>query len=278
MSKPLPTQNTFNGLAPPWSLSNLDSNFTSVWAAIDDIGTYSNTLSDTGLVNALVATSASGITFSLAAGIAIEIVVANTSTSTTPTLNINATGAKTITNADGTALNSGALVANGIYRLVYDGTNYRVLNPTNPVGRGIALVSYKVTATSRNNTTTLAIDPNLQVNLPASGIYAFQFSFALVGALSGGFQAQVQYSGTFSGNSLALAHGLINGAVYTQSANLIGTTLVATAATAADWLTIFGSLTVTGTGALALWWAQNSSNAANTTVQAGSFMTVTQLS
>jgi hypothetical protein len=128
MSKPLPTQNTFAGLAPPWNLTNLDSNFTNVWAAIDDIGTYSNTLVDTGTVNALVCTPAGNITFALVTGIAVDVIVANTTTSATPTLNVNSTGANTIISAGGAALYPQQLGVGGIYRFVYDGTNWRVQN------------------------------------------------------------------------------------------------------------------------------------------------------
>ena len=61
---------------------------------------------------------------------------ATASTSTTPTLNLNSLGAKTIVQRDGSsALTSGDL--NGSHVLIYDGTNFRVLNPTiTTVARG----------------------------------------------------------------------------------------------------------------------------------------------
>lgn len=52
---------------------------------------------------------------------------ASTNTSTTPTLNLNAFGAKTITDMTGGALVAGSL--NGRHLLNYDGANFRVLNP-----------------------------------------------------------------------------------------------------------------------------------------------------
>jgi hypothetical protein len=125
MSKPLPTQSTFAGLAPPWNLPNLDANFTNVWAAIDDVGTYSNTLVDTGSVNVLTCTTTSGVTFALVTGISVDVIVGNTMTSTTPTLNVNGTGAITIISAGGDALYPQQLGVGGIYRFVYDGTNWR---------------------------------------------------------------------------------------------------------------------------------------------------------
>jgi len=117
MSKPLPSQNAFAGLAPPWSLANLDSNFTNVWNAIDDIGTYSLYVIDTGVVNALQVTISAPLTVSLVDGLTLDIKVANTITSGTPTLQVNALGAKTITNGDGTGLQPNQLVVGGIYRL-----------------------------------------------------------------------------------------------------------------------------------------------------------------
>jgi hypothetical protein len=48
------------------------------------------------------------------------------STTTTPTLNVNGLGAKTIVQADGTAMVAGDLKGNAILDLVYDGTNFRL--------------------------------------------------------------------------------------------------------------------------------------------------------
>ena len=63
-------------------------------------------------------------------GMAVFLRFGNANTSTTPTINLNSLGAKTIVESDGaTALLAGAL--NGDHLLVYDGTNFRVLNPVN---------------------------------------------------------------------------------------------------------------------------------------------------
>lgn len=45
------------------------------------------------------------------------------------TININSLGAKTITKVDGSALQTGNIPANGIIHLVYDGTNFQLMNP-----------------------------------------------------------------------------------------------------------------------------------------------------
>ena len=131
MSKPLPNQNTFANVSPPWNLSQLDANFTATFAAINDLGTYANYLVDTGAVNALVVTPAVGVTVTLAAGLWIDILIANTNTSTTPTLNVGSTGAKTIVDNLANAISAGVLVQGVITRFIYDGSNWRALIDSN---------------------------------------------------------------------------------------------------------------------------------------------------
>jgi hypothetical protein len=114
----------------PEALSLLDGNFSPLATTINTLATFANYYADTGAVNALVVTTVGSQVFSLAAGVFVEVAVANTTTTTTPTLNINATGAHTIVNSDGSAVLAGAMVANGLYRFGYDGANYRLQNPS----------------------------------------------------------------------------------------------------------------------------------------------------
>jgi hypothetical protein len=130
MSKPLPTQNTFANVTPPWNLVQLDANTTALWAAINDVGTYSNTLLDTGVVNAMVVTPITGTTLALAQGLCITVIAANTTTSSTVTLNANGTGAKSVLLSSGVVPTAGAIVAAGIYAFAYDGSSWRLLNPS----------------------------------------------------------------------------------------------------------------------------------------------------
>lgn len=60
-------------------------------------------------------------------GTKVFVKVANNNATQTPTLNLNALGAKTIINKDGTPLLSEDLQANGIYEFVYDGVNFQSL-------------------------------------------------------------------------------------------------------------------------------------------------------
>lgn len=127
MAKPLPTQTTFANVSPPWSLTNLDGDFTNLWNAVNDVGTYSNVFTDTGAVNALIVTVPGGLTFSLVSGVTLTIIVANTTTSSAPTLNVNSTGAKNLVDNNGGLLIPGALIGGARYTVCYDGTSYRVL-------------------------------------------------------------------------------------------------------------------------------------------------------
>lgn len=92
---------------------------------------------DTGLVDALVVTLPYLPTLTDGFVFFIRITITNTGPAT---LNINATGAKSIVNSDGSALEAGALVLGTIAQLVYDLTGDRYL-----------LLSY--------NTQVIATDP-----------------------------------------------------------------------------------------------------------------------
>jgi len=284
MSKPLPSQNAFAGLAPPWSLANLDSNFTNVWNAIDDIGTYSLYVIDTGVVNALQVTISAPLTVSLVDGLTLDIKVANTITSGTPTLQVNALGAKTITNGDGTGLQPNQLVVGGIYRLIYSASaNAWVL-----VGYSLGSfnqVRTKLASTSRANTVVLANDPDLQVNLTATGIYTYEvyLSCNTPGATGGtpGILFTLACSGTL--DPAAANYTLFSGV--TQ--NSVAPSIVAFGSAASEPLVggsvvsntlIFkGGIKTSTAGLFSLQWAQNLTSANATIVQAGSYMVVKRL-
>ena len=279
MSKPLPSQTTFAGLAPPWSLTSLDANFTNVWNAINDIGTYSNTLSDGGAVNAMVANPPAGVTFSLATGISLAVVAANTTTSTAPTLNVNGTGAKTITDNLGNALSIGAIQAGGRYLFIYDGTNWRGLN----VGFG-QRSAYKPANTSRT-TSTISIDPDLQLTL-GIGFYRAEYNLNFTAAVAGltpGYQIQPAFSGS-----------LVSGAGVLLFNNSSGNDVLSTDFGIASgsppsgapgqlrfpdnmncWICVH--FQATSSGVLSLFWGQANTSGNATTLGATSYVTAIQL-
>ena len=66
--------------------------------------------------------------FVLEAGCLIAVKFTNGNSASAPTLNVNSTGAKAI-QYNGAAIPTNAIVANGVYLLAYDGTNWALLNP-----------------------------------------------------------------------------------------------------------------------------------------------------
>lgn len=171
------TITTFAGLAPPWSLSQLDTNVANLQTAIQSQNTYSNFAVDTGAANAYVTTPAAGITATLSAGLIVQFqaIHANTAAST---LNHAGLGAKNILNLDGTALTSGQVPLNAIVQVIYDGTQYLLLTPfTMPAptsGTWTPSVGGTATYTTQSGTWTrlgrlLYIQGKLVINLIGTG-------------------------------------------------------------------------------------------------------------
>lgn len=276
----------FTGDVGPEALSLLDGNFAPLATALNTLANFSNYYVDTGALNILTVTTTGSQVFTYSEGVVLDVKVAVTTTSTTPTLNVNALGAKTIANTDGTALSGGAMVAGGRYRLIYDGAVFRVQNPT--VSRGVILTKVKSATTSRNTTTTLANDPDLTIALLAAATFSFEICAFCNGTTTGtqGIAANVNYSAGFtaagSNASVLLTPtpsffvSAVQSTVTGSGGIQIGTIVVAGAG--ASILLLKGSLVATAAGTIAFAWAQSSSSANNTNVLQGSYMTVTQLS
>lgn len=167
------TITTFAGLAPPWSLTQLDTNVGNLQTAFGLQNNFSNYLVDAGAANAYVVTPAAGITGTLTAGLVLQFKTANANTGAS-TLNYNALGVKNILNMDGSALSANQILATGITQVVYDGTQFVLLNPSTPllsftsaetaigaaasnttVNHGLAAVPRLITLTLRNKTAEL---------------------------------------------------------------------------------------------------------------------------
>lgn len=287
MSKPLPSQFTWSALSPPWSLPQLDANFTAVWNAVNDVGTYSNTLVDSGITNGIVANLPAGITGSLFVGLTFDVTVANTVTSTVPNLNFNSLGAKNITDPFGAALIPGAqtMYAGGTYRFVYDGTNFRVLNQTPALAPTISV--HKTATTSRASNTTNANDPDLQMTLPVIGLWYVKTLVWVYGSTTGvmGFNCNLNYNGSLSGTaSFAALFASNTGAPTnaacpqiqtTQSASVAAWNLsgsVSTSATAPTLMMFEAAVYTSTVGVLGFAWSQSSTNTNALNVIAGSLM------
>jgi hypothetical protein len=85
-------------------------------------------IADSGAVNAYAATLAPAVA-SYVAGLQVFIKIANTNTSTTTTLNVNSLGTKSIKLTNGSNINIGDLLSGMVARLIYDGTNFQLINP-----------------------------------------------------------------------------------------------------------------------------------------------------
>ncbi len=63
----------------------------------------------------------------------------NANTTNTPTLNVNGLGAVTIVNSDGSSVYPGQISANSIVKVVYDGTNMRLISFSNTLGSSTSI-------------------------------------------------------------------------------------------------------------------------------------------
>lgn len=123
----LVTISSFSGLAPPWSLTQLDTDLTNLRDAIQSQNTFSNFAVDTGAANAYVTTPAAGLTATLTAGLMLQFKATNANTGAS-TLNHAGLGVKNILNIDGSALATGQIPLNAVVQVVYDGTQFLLLN------------------------------------------------------------------------------------------------------------------------------------------------------
>jgi len=126
MPKPVTIPNTFATATTASSLANLDADFAAVASTVNDANSYSNYAADTGSANAYVVTLA-GITTTYTAGLRIQFTALNANT-TASTVNVNGQGAKNITFQDTTALSAGTIAANSIVDIIYDGTQFLLMN------------------------------------------------------------------------------------------------------------------------------------------------------
>ncbi len=130
MTKPISSvPNAFQNATSTIPLSQLDSNFTVITNALNDINNYSNFVADTGTANAIVCNFPAGITTStIATGCEITFEANNANTGATTLLvqvnSVTILAATAVKNEDGSALSGAEFRAGGIYTVVYDGTNW----------------------------------------------------------------------------------------------------------------------------------------------------------
>lgn len=213
--------NTFATATTAIPLSQLDANFSNVNAAINSALTYSNYAADTGAADNYSVTL-SGITTTYTAGLYIQFKAANTNTGAS-TLNVNAQGAKSIVLTDGSALPAGAILIGAIVTVMYDGTNFQLLNDSSGAGETFSNVTVTGTITDNNiNVSGLAnIAGGLKTN-------------ALTGYLYGnGNSGNVTASTTIPNAGLANSNVVIGNTTAT-----LGTTVTSIGNLSVDNLTI----------------------------------------
>lgn len=131
MSKPISVGFTYGTVTTSLLLSQLDTNFGTVFGAINDFATYGNYLVDSsGTPNQITVTIPAGTTFSYSAGVPLQVQIANTNTSTAVNINVSLLGNKAVQNIDGSLPSVGQLVAGMILQLQYNGTAFLMTGAT----------------------------------------------------------------------------------------------------------------------------------------------------
>jgi hypothetical protein len=119
---------TFAGQAEPIPLAELDADF--AFLSTGSLALLTDTSVTANLIT--VAPPPGSVITAYSTGLTLSILVANTTTSTTPTINFNGLGAKTVINANGTALTAGQIISGQLINVVYDGTNFRLMSQSVP--------------------------------------------------------------------------------------------------------------------------------------------------
>jgi hypothetical protein len=140
------------------------------------------------------------------------------------------------------------------------------------------LLASKTADTSRSSTVTLASDPDLQLLVTAGKRYAIdaQLIVRCVAGAGQGYRTTLTMASGTAGATSWFADSDADNIV--ASDNPLATNAVGSTCTAASGRRVVsGYVDVTGSGTLAIQWAQQSSNANATVMKAGSWMRATQL-
>lgn len=187
----------------------------------------------------------------------------------------------------------GNTVADGIGGLFYwnatstaGDDDLNVIQPSALTGAGrylrlnqhIEWFAVKGATTSRLSSTSVAIDPDLQITLQEGGTYAIKgWLNDASGTSTGGLKGQIAFSGT-----LVAGYWGMNGTG--TAVNAVPLTAIGTSATLQTAQTGVGNMPLDGvlfsstSGVLSFNWAQNSSNATASVLAEGSYLRITRLS
>lgn len=205
------------------------------------------------------------------------------------TLNVDAIGAVDIVDLAGADPHPGAIIAGAKYRVVYDGTNFVLLNPRwypDAVALGSDLFKRKTADQTKNNDATFAADTHLTgFNLVAGGVYELE-SLLFYNTYS---NPDISIALSFSSAPTSAA-GRIHCAAYsglvdrdTYITDLTDTSkanfafLEAFDETNDACATLDGLIVANAATTMELHWAQSSAVAVNTVLRAHSFIRLRRL-
>ena len=109
-------------------LNYLDDDFNQLAAAINTLNNFSNYYADTSATpNSIAIAISTPQTFTLSAGLALFVLIANTNTGATSMIINSAYGPISIVNQAQTALTAGQINAGQIVMMVFNGTNFQTI-------------------------------------------------------------------------------------------------------------------------------------------------------
>jgi hypothetical protein len=155
------------------------------------------------------------------------------------------------------------------------------VDPYVPAPRNL-FVKLKLTATSRV-TSVVSADPDLQIPIPGAGTYAYEALLEVITSGSSGSNPGATIGIAFSGSLSALfatsnvVLGNMDGSVASSGAINANNNYSLNGANVLNFLQIRGTLTCSGPGTLSVQWAQQTTNAIATTMDAGSGLTAQQI-
>ena len=181
MARPITIPNVFQNQTGNITLSQLDTDFSTLATAINDPASYSNYAVDSGIVNAYIITlnpAPSTLASMVGVTITFKPLVSNTGAST---INMNSYGALNILNFDNSALNAGQIIAGNIVQLSYNGTNFILMGSS---GGGASnggtiyenknTISTSYTISTNKNALSvgpMTINPGVVITIPSGSRY-----------------------------------------------------------------------------------------------------------
>jgi len=208
MAKPITIPNTFANATTAIPLSQLDNNYSTISASINDANTYSNYAADSGAANAYAITL-SGVSTTYTAGLRVQFKAANTNSGAS-TLNVNSQGTKNIY-LNNAAVTANVIQANSVIDVIYDGTQFQMISNSGTVPASPGTVSNVSIATANGFAGTVANSTtNANITLTTSVTGVLKGNGTAISAATAGTDYLAPPSGTSilkanSGGALANA-------------------------------------------------------------------------